>query len=267
MTSVTLPEVSEVPFNAPCPCGSGRDYIRCCGHLDPRIWDEHALGRMPGKLSDPQWEHLVAKQPRCEYRGKLMPPGILLRELEEEQDWRTLANSVREQEKARPARTKGTESVRKSIWRETEIVDPENSADQVLQLVRSLFRDVAEPFYGRTLRSLESPHILRYSVGSYYRPHADSDELNPDTGKWEKKLDRDLSLLLYLDDDYSGGEITFPNFDFRIRPRAGTLLIFPSDCRYLHGVLPVTEGVRHTVVSWCSLKTDRQEQQRRAPGM
>lgn len=203
---------------------------------------------------DPQWSHLVASEPRCEYRGQQLPPGFLVKDLDETCGWQTVAKSVCIGSDARPARTTDKGTVRKSVWRETDIVDPGDNSDQVLQLVRILFRDEAEPFYGRRLRSLESPHILRYSVGSYYRPHADSDELNLDTGRWEKKLDRDISLLLYLDDDYSGGEIVFPNFAFRVRPRAGTLLMFPSDCRYLHGVLPVDAGIRHTIVSWCALE-------------
>lgn len=209
---------------------------------------------MPGNLTDPQWAHIVANEPRWEYRGESLPPGVLVKDLDNSYGWRALASSLRQRSDARAALTRDKDSVRKSVWRETEIVDQGDDAEQVLQLVRILFRDEAEPFYGRKLRSLESPHILRYSVGSYYRPHADSDELNLDTSRWEKKLDRDLSLLLYLDDEYQGGEITFPNFDFQIRPRAGTLLMFPSDCRYLHGVMPVTEGIRHTIVSWCALK-------------
>jgi predicted 2-oxoglutarate/Fe(II)-dependent dioxygenase YbiX len=209
---------------------------------------------MAGKLTDPQWAHFVANEPQCEYQGKRLPPGFLVKEIDDAYNWRPLASLLYTQSKVRQAETVDEDSTRKSIWRETEIVDPENSADRLLELVRTLFRDEAEPFYGRSLRSLETPHVLRYSVGSYYRPHADSDKLNVDTQRWEKKIDRDLSLLLYLDDDYSGGEITFPNFDFKIRPNAGTLLMFPSDCRYLHGVLPVTDGIRHTIVSWCALK-------------
>ncbi|WOJ96953.1 2OG-Fe(II) oxygenase [Congregibacter brevis] len=246
--------MTQTPLDAPCPCASGRTFVECCGHLDPRIWDEHALGRMPGNLTDPQWKHLVANQPQCEYRGELLPPGVLVKDLSDSYHWQGLAHSVCEKSNARAARTNASGTLQKSVWRETEIVAPEENSDKILELVRILYRDEAEPFFGRKLRSLESPHVLRYTVGSYYRPHADSDDLNLDTQRWEKKLDRDLSLLFYLDDDYEGGEIVFPNFNFRIRPQAGTLLMFPSDCRYLHGVLPVTQGVRHTIVSWCALE-------------
>ncbi|TXS89471.1 2OG-Fe(II) oxygenase [Parahaliea aestuarii] len=161
---------------------------------------------------------------------------------------------------AQPARVvAGDNDLRKTAWRETELVEQGAYADEVLNLVRRIYRDYAEPFYHCRLRSLESPHILRYSSGSYYRPHADSDQLNPDTGRWEKTLDRDLSLLLYLDEDYEGGELVFPNLDFEIRPCAGMLLMFPSDFRYLHGVRPVSRGQRHAVVSWCALQGPRKQ--------
>jgi hypothetical protein len=188
--------MSQIPLEAPCPCASGKDYLHCCGHPDPRIWNENALGRTPGNLTDPQWAHVVANEPRWEYRGESLPPGVLVKDLDDRYEWRTLASSACQSFDTRAALTRDKDSVRKSVWRETEIVDPGEHSEQVLQLVRTLFRDEAEPFYGRRLHSLESPHILRYSVGSYYRPHADSDALNLDTSRWEKKLDRDLSLSI-----------------------------------------------------------------------
>lgn len=249
--------MSQSQLSAPCPCGSGNDYLHCCGYMDSSLWDEHALGRMPGNLTDPQWSRFIAKEPTCVYDGRSLPPGIFLKDMGGEIEWPILADAVSKRDEVSDALTGGKGSERKRVWRETKIVDPGENAETILELVRLLFRDQAEPFFGRKLRSLESPHVLRYSPGSYYRPHADSDRLNPDTNRWEKVRDRDVSLLFYLDDGYTGGEITFPNFEFKIRPRPGTLLMFPSDCRYLHGVLPVTQGVRHTIVSWCAMEAPR----------
>ena len=61
-------------------------------------------------------------------------------------------------------------------------------------------------------------------------------------------------LQLYLDDDYEGGELEFPNFNFKMRPRAGMLVYFPSDSRYRHSALAVTSGTRHAIVTWMSLE-------------
>lgn len=64
--------------------------------------------------------------------------------------------------------------------------------------------------------------------------------------------DRKLSIIVQLSnpDEYTGGEFEFfgldsPGADFRNR---GSVLVFPSFLH--HRVLPVTSGVRHSLVSW-----------------
>lgn len=246
-------QMTSPNFDDPCPCGSGESYLHCHGKLDKRIWNEDALGRFAVSFADPQWEHFVASEPQCSFDGQLMPRGFLATQVPEDSGWPELARHLCEREQARDALVREGKELRKTVWRETHIVDQGAHKEAVLRLVHRAFNEYAEPFYKCKVRSVASPHILRYSTGGYYRPHADSDEFNVKTQKWEKTEDVDLSLLLYLDDDYEGGEINFPNFGFQLRPRAGMLLMFPSDCRYLHGVLPVTAGVRHSIVSWCNI--------------
>jgi hypothetical protein len=71
---------------------------------------------------------------------------------------------------------------------------------------------------------------------------------------WEKTLDRDLSVVYFLNDDFSGGELYFPELDFTVEPQAGKLICFPSDHNFIHGVRPVTAGHRYTVVTWMRVK-------------
>jgi predicted 2-oxoglutarate/Fe(II)-dependent dioxygenase YbiX len=247
--------MSEFSIKSECPCGSGALYFRCCGALDERHWTEIAPGRIPGHFSDPELSHFVANEPQCEYASLQLPPGLLVKDLDSSYEWRAIAEAMVNTPDDEEAKVKDKSgNTKTSNWRVTDIVDQGAHANSVTELVRRAYREEAEPFYKRQLKSLETPHILRYRVNSYYRPHADSDQLNPDTHRWEKIHDRDLSLLIYLDDDYEGGELAFPNFDFRLRPHAGMLVIFPSDCRYLHGAMPVTRGIRHAIVSWCALK-------------
>jgi len=60
-----------------------------------------------------------------------------------------------------------------------------------------------------------------------------------------------LSSVMYLNDDYSGGEITFPNLNKEYHPQAGTWVSYPSlDQRFNHGVNKVTSGVRYAL-AWC----------------
>lgn len=48
--------------------------------------------------------------------------------------------------------------------------------------------------------------------------------------------------VVYINDDFTGGELHFPNIDITYRPERGALIVFPSADDYLHGVLPVGPG-------------------------
>jgi predicted 2-oxoglutarate/Fe(II)-dependent dioxygenase YbiX len=56
--------------------------------------------------------------------------------------------------------------------------------------------------------------------------------------------------LLYLNDDYSGGELEFRNFQLKISPKKGMLLLFPSNFAYAHIAHPVTSGTKYAFVTW-----------------
>ena len=112
---------------------------------------------------------------------------------------------------------------------------------------------IINPFYKVEVRDCEPSQILHYGVGGHYIPHVDAETLYKDDNGlelWEKTLDRDLSVVYFINDDYSGGELFFPALDLVIEPEAGTLVCFPSDHNYIHGVRPVTSGHRYTIVTW-----------------
>ncbi len=116
------------------------------------------------------------------------------------------------------------------------------------------FIDLAGRCVGVKLDWYEAPSLMRYHEGGHYTIHADSMNWDPKTNKWHKVIDRDLSMLIYLNDGYEGGELTFNKFDYMIRPRAAAAVLFPSDHRYLHQAHVVTKGVRYAMVSWASVK-------------
>ncbi len=55
------------------------------------------------------------------------------------------------------------------------------------------------------------------------------------------------SSLLYLNEDYVGGELYFPEYNFSIKPEIGTLICFKGDENNLHGVKKVESGIRYTI--------------------
>ena len=46
-----------------------------------------------------------------------------------------------------------------------------------------------------------------------------------------------IGSLIYINKDYAGGEINFPDYDFKLDPQPGDLILFP--CQYMHEVLQV----------------------------
>jgi PKHD-type hydroxylase len=88
----------------------------------------------------------------------------------------------------------------------------------------------------------------RYFPDQHYISHRD-DTVNPNNTEMRK-----LSVVLQISDsnNYEGGDFvieknnemqTIPEF----KPR-GSVIVFPSVVT--HGILPVTKGVRHSVVCW-----------------
>lgn len=82
--------------------------------------------------------------------------------------------------------------------------------------------------------------ILRYVEGSEYKLHVDD---NP-------AVRRHLSAILYLNDDYEGGELHFPRHDLKIKPKAGDVILFPSNFEYPHASLIITKGTKLAVTTW-----------------
>lgn len=84
--------------------------------------------------------------------------------------------------------------------------------------------------------------------------------------KWEKgnslKLhvddlgyvtDNHIAALIYLNDDYEGGELNFPTHNMSIKPKRGDLVFFPGNKNYAHEVSEVLSGTRYTVPIWFTI--------------
>ena len=67
---------------------------------------------------------------------------------------------------------------------------------------------------------------------------------------------RDYSSILYLNDNYEGGETVF-KFQKQIQtPVQGTAILFPASYGYTHGVKKVESGERYTIASWFTMDED-----------
>ena len=96
--------------------------------------------------------------------------------------------------------------------------------------------------YAEKVQTIE---VLKYEKGGFYKMHSDH----------HGKMPRTLSVIIFLNNDYEGGELNFHNpFTHEIyktiKPFPGRCIIWPSNFMYPHSVSPVTKGTRYAIVSW-----------------
>jgi len=85
--------------------------------------------------------------------------------------------------------------------------------------------------------------FLMYDVNGKYEAHVDTFHTHSDET-------RKLTALAILNDDFEGGKFYIMNSHDKIYPpqEKGDIIVFPSFM--VHGVEPVTKGLRYTVVTW-----------------
>lgn len=102
---------------------------------------------------------------------------------------------------------------------------------------------------GSSYESGEALALLRYSPGQEYRPHFDFVK-----GAENRRL---MTALVYLNDDYEGGETAFVRTGLKIKGEAGDVILFRNDGDDKgpnplseHAGLPITKGVKYLATRW-----------------
>lgn len=96
--------------------------------------------------------------------------------------------------------------------------------------------------------------MVRWFPGMEQPPHAD-DMTNIDSPDLEWFRHREYAAIVYLNDNYSGGQTYYPNYDYYISPKVGKLALHPGDPEHLHGVTKIENEIRYTLASFWT--TDR----------
>lgn len=124
-------------------------------------------------------------------------------------------------------------------------------------LVLTLLRERVSALVKLPVFAMEPPQIFHYSVGQEIKPHYDHVRAE---GRYE--AERIATLLLYLNDDYEGGELDFPKIGLRTRGRKGDALYFANvdvtgapDRQSLHAALPVSRGEKWIFSQWIQDRT------------
>lgn len=98
--------------------------------------------------------------------------------------------------------------------------------------------------------------LVHWPIGKKMEIHGDSHYLDGREGLFPYRL---VSGVLYLNDNYEGGETFFPKQECVIKPKTGKLILFPSDLEYPHGVTEVKSSERFTMPIWFTQNTNNIE--------
>lgn len=133
-------------------------------------------------------------------------------------------------------------------------VQPGNVFPTAFGLPNSIFSDInaklqhaVSTVYEKSVTP-SSIHAQKWEVGSSANPHSDNSDFdgNPSEGFDNLKY----VGILYLNDDYSGGDLYFPEHNISIHPNAGSMYIFSGGVENIHGVTEITAGTRYSIVSF-----------------
>ncbi len=114
-------------------------------------------------------------------------------------------------------------------------------------------RERAAELVNFTINASEPTALLKYEVGEEYKNHFDT-AADPESATFG----RCFTAVLYINDDFEGGETRFPRLDLGIKPKAGRLALWsnkrPNDTDphplSLHAGLPVTAGTKWIATFW-----------------
>lgn len=136
-----------------------------------------------------------------------------------------------------PART-GSQLYISSDFENKELTKLENLYNDIVFTRLKSYKEIFN--IGEDIYNPENFQLLKYETGEYFNNHYDA----------YPAVHRSISILIYLNDDYEGGEIEFVNFNIKIKPKAGTLIMFPSNYPYRHVAHPVTKGTKYAVATF-----------------
>lgn len=96
-------------------------------------------------------------------------------------------------------------------------------------------------------------HTQKWEPGAYARKHSDNTDEHGKSGAFTRSR---YAAFLYLNDDFEGGLLQFPDQDISIQPKVGMLAAFDGGFNNMHEVTLITSGVRYTIGSFWD---DREE--------
>jgi hypothetical protein len=105
-------------------------------------------------------------------------------------------------------------------------------------------------------------HTQKWEPGAYARVHSDNTDEEGNSGAFTRSR---YAGFLYLNNNFEGGLLRFPDQDIEIQPKTGMLAVFDGGFNNMHEVTMITSGVRYTIGSfWDDREEDAYPEELRA---
>lgn len=112
--------------------------------------------------------------------------------------------------------------------------------------LRKKFQEAIELVFERPVKANTS-HAQKWDVGGFASPHSDNSDHDGNPNAFE--INKYVGIL-YLNGDYEGGELYFPDHEISFKPKSYSYICFPGGVENIHGVEEITKGTRYTMVSF-----------------
>ena len=106
-------------------------------------------------------------------------------------------------------------------------------------------KDLSEYYFGDDLKTLT--HYKKNSPGMGYH-YDDGASIHPLEKYHIPQNYVEFGIVLYLSSNFEGGELFYPDLNFTIQPKTGTLVLHPANV--LHGVKEITSGDRYVMTTF-----------------
>lgn len=207
-----------------CYCRSGKSFGYCCGSKSELRTKPMHLSIIPNFLSKTECSRLI--------RFAKKQKGAAL----------TVVDGKKQQANKTVARRHSSRITRQVVLGRKQ------------PLVNQWFKEACttplRASIGEDPQWFEMPHLLHYGPGGKYELHSDAEHFDMDAQRFYRFIDRDFSMLIYLNDDFTGGELNFPWLNYEYRPVAGDLVFFPSNHIFSHESRPIISGNKYALVTW-----------------
>lgn len=128
-----------------------------------------------------------------------------------------------------------------------------------------VIKDISERIkqFTNTIGQQEPLQVVNYPKGGFFSPHYDACEGDKEFCSRMNGLDgpRLFTVLLYLNDNFDGGETVFPKINKSVKPEKGKAVIFRNVdkngvviTQALHGGEPIKSGEKWIANKWIRIK-------------